>query len=404
MSPRGTLLRHGRACGRILAGSFYKWVYASDAKAARSLVRGYWLGEPRGSRAERSALDSLRLRAPGLECSGYMDGLERAEEIPFVFERPDTPALIRLREAFGLEKIASGPGGEYQAILRLGEWLGSRWDHGTDEVAGGLGGDLDAAETIRLGMQGKRYWCEVAARVAVQAFASLGWPARLATASRDGYVWEHGICEVWSGEHSKWIALDTDFNMVYESAGIPLSCYEICHDAPGLRDRGLLSVRRLGADKASLAMIDLLPYYAYVHIDMRSDWVSRRLRRGSPAGGDAATWWTARPEFGSHFSPKKRVDARARFDWPVNIAWTRLERVEYGARGGSYEIGAALCAYAPYPARYEMSLNGGEWRTFDASITLALPPGEHALATRVVPVHGWPGRAETLRMRLPPAP
>jgi hypothetical protein len=123
------------------------------------------------------------------------------------------------------------------------------------------------------------------------------------------------------------------------------------------------------------------------------------LRAGSPAGGDLATWWTARADFGRLLTPKRRMDARARFDWPVNRAWTRLERVR--ADKGGFALTAAIHAYAPFATRLQFSLNGEEWRDATGPMELLLPSGEHRLSARVVTGSGWAGKAETLHLRLP---
>lgn len=396
------MLPRGKALARMLASRILEALYASDRRPAEALWIKHWTPSPLRAKRERAVLEGIRKIVPGLECRDYLFALENAEGVPFVYESPDAPQLKSLRKAFDLDKVASGPGGEYASMLRLAEWLGSRWDHGTDEVPGGNGAGMDLVAVVRAGADGKKYWCEIAAKVGVLAFASLGWPARLATISRDGYTWEHAIIEVWSADHSKWVALDTDFNVVFEAGGIPQSAYELCHQGPELRAAGRLQARLLGPPKPSLPLVDLLPFYAYLHIDLRTDWHTRRLRSGSPAGGDRSTWWTARPDFPRLITAKVRMDPRERFDWPVNRAWVLLEKVEPLA-SARHRIEASVCAYAPHSRRVEISVDGGEWREAGERLVLELASGEHTLSTRVISAAGWTERAETVSIRLPVA-
>jgi len=296
---------------RTVSAHVGRRVYATDLTGASALVRRYWHPAPPALlTAHPHALPHLR----------------DVMNVPFVYESPDAPHLKRLRDAFDLHRLVASGTNEYEAMLSVGTWLGSRWDHGSDPLPGGTQ-EMDVGEVIRQGMRGKRYWCEVAAKVAVQTLTAMGWVARLACISSDGRNWEHGVADVWSNQFGKWFAMDTDFNVVHECDGVPLSSYELCHDGPALHRSGTLQRRVLGASKPSLPLIDLLPLYACVSLDLRSDWYTRRLRRASPAGGDLASWWTARNGFARSLAPKIRVESRERFDWPVTIAWLRPKAV-----------------------------------------------------------------------------
>ena len=234
----------------------------------------------------------------------------------FVYETADAAYLLRFRETYELESVIKDATSQYEAMLKLGNWIGTRFDHGIDPP--GSRQACDPVGLIATGERGAKYWCEIAARVTVQAASSLGWPARVITASRDGYTWEHGVAELWSDDFGKWFVMDTDFNVVYESNGVPLSAFELLHKGHLLQDTGKLDIRAIAPPKPSLPLIDMIPYYRYIHVDLRNDWCSRPLRRGSPAGGDLATWWTARPDIPPLLTAKTRVDDADSFDWTLN--------------------------------------------------------------------------------------
>jgi hypothetical protein len=376
-------------CARIVSTHVCKHVYRNDVAESDAIVRRYWVPAPPG--AESTVF-------PGVRCENGLSRLKDARATPFVYESPDAPHLKRLRDTFDLPKLIAGASTEYDAMLALGAWLGSRWDHGCDPIPGGTPA-MDVVHTIRQGMRGQKYWCEVASKVAVQGFAAMGWPARLVSASSDGRRWEHAVLEAWSSEFARWFVIDTDFNVVYEARGVPLSAYELCHDGLALQRQGDLHIRPLGAPKPSLPYTDQLPFFACISLDLRSDWYTRKLKRGSPAGGDLATWWTARPGFARSLAPKVRVDDRDRFNWPVNVAWLRLEDVQ--AVDGSYAVRARLHAYAPHFAAFQASVDDGNWTTVDGDVLqLGLSPGSHTIHVRIKTSSGGCGMSNAVRLHL----
>jgi hypothetical protein len=259
--------------------------------------------------------------------------------------------------------------------------VGSRWDHGTDIVPGG-NQVCNPSAVVESGMNGARYWCEIAARTSVQAAAALGWPVRAITGSRDGHTWEHAVAEIWSNQFGKWFLVDTDFNFVYEADGIPLSAFEITHDGPRLAAEGRLGVRRIGVDKPSLPLIDLLPFFDYIHLDLRDDWCTRPLRQGSPAGGDRATWWTSRPRLDHLFTAKVRQDDEQQFNWAVNAAMLNVARAVRVA-DGKVELELQPFGYSPFWRDFQLSLDGGGWQALGAGSTLALDAGPHVIGVRM---------------------
>ena len=363
---------------RTVSAHVGRRVYAGDLAAVSALVRCYWHPAPPPPK-----------RVPSLTVTDTLHRLRDVIDVPFVYESQAAPHLRRLRDAFNLPSLVTGGATEYENMLNVGTWLGSRWDHGNDALPGGTQ-EMDVVDVIRQGLRGKRYWCEVASKVAVQTFTAMGWVARLASTSSDGRAWEHSVADVWSNQFAKWFAIDTDFNVVYECDGVPLSAYELCHDGPALQRSGRLYGRLLGAPKPSLPLIDLLPLYGYVSIDLRSDWYTRKLRRASPAGGDLASWWTARRAFMRSLAPKVRVDARERFDWPVNIGWLRPRNVTPLRNVDAIRV--LPLAYSPVFNRFQLSVDGGDWRDADGEeVELRLSPGPHVLSARIITANGGVG-------------
>lgn len=234
----------------------------------------------------------------------------------FVPERPDAPHLQALRKRYDLDAVIAQASSEYDAQLKLAAWVGTRFEHGTDEVPGGRQ-VCDPVAVFQAGQNGARFWCEIAAYSMIHAASAVGWPARMITASTDGHTWEHAVAELWSTQHKKWFVVDTDFNVVFEHHGVPLSAWELVHDAPQLKQSGQLTVRRFAKFKEGLVPQDLLRLYAYAHADYRTDWCTRPLRQASPAGGDLNTRWTSRSGFEPKLTPITRASTRAEFEQVV---------------------------------------------------------------------------------------
>jgi hypothetical protein len=234
----------------------------------------------------------------------------------FVHERPDAPHLQALRKRYDLDAVIAQAPSEYDAQLKLAAWVGTRFEHGTDEVPGGRQ-VCDPIAVFQAGQNGARFWCEIAAYSMIHAANSVGWPARMITASTDGHTWEHAVAELWSTQHKKWFVVDTDFNVVFERQGVPLSAWELVHEAPQLKQSGQLTVRRFAKFKEGLVPQDLLRLYAYAHVDYRTDWCTRPLRPASPAGGDLNTRWTSRSGHEPKLTPIAQASSREEFEMPV---------------------------------------------------------------------------------------
>ena len=143
--------------------------YSADNKAVRNITDNYRVGN-RGLR-NSSSIDSwkdIEGQIPGFRVLGESGQPVATYDIPFVYEESDAPYLVALRESYGLENIVKDAPDEYGAMLSLGAWVGSRWDHGTDPPPGGFN-VCNAIEVIQAGETGSRFWCEIAARLMVHA-------------------------------------------------------------------------------------------------------------------------------------------------------------------------------------------------------------------------------------------
>lgn len=311
--PRRLLIRGAIAIGVAAAG-----IGVGVAAASRTT----------GLPASRVVEQTVRIVAAQVGRVVYRADLDTARELAkirghvpddpdvpvFVFERPDAPHLVALRTKYRLNEVVAGAKSEYEAQLKLAEWVGTRYEHGTDDPPGGRQ-VCDPVAVIESGARGARYWCEVAAYTMIHAAQSLGWPARMITGSTDGYTWEHAVAELWSSEHRKWYVVDADFNVVFETDGVPLSAWELVHEGPALKERGKLVVRRFAKLKEGLHPQDLLRFFSYAHLTFRTDWCTRQLPRASPAGGDQNTLWIARMGSEPRVTPVRKAPSQGEFEF-----------------------------------------------------------------------------------------
>ncbi len=325
-------LRTAEQLARIAMANVGKVIYQADAVQARKLAEASYVGE-----------------LP-------------EKIVPFVFESSDAPHLVALRERFDLEAVVAGPGGEYDAQLRLATWVGTRFEHGIDEVPGGRH-VCDPVAVIEAGQKGSMFWCEIAARTMMHAATAVGWPARVITASRDAYTWEHALAELWSNQFDKWFVVDPDFNVIFEADGVPLSAWELVHQGPALQASNRLVIRRFAPFKKGLDPQDLVQFFAYVHVDERSDWCSRRLPVGSPAGGDLATLWTARPGRGPALTAIPTASSREQFDFPLNRVRANVTKLT----GNRYSV--SLGTHSPVFHSFEQRVGNDPWQRISGHLS-----------------------------------
>ncbi|MBW2660895.1 MAG: hypothetical protein JRD93_02645 [Deltaproteobacteria bacterium] len=389
---------------RFLAVPVVAKLHTGDIQHGNDLRKTYWIGPGKLVKTPPTkSWQQMTTKLPGFAVLSSSYNQQGIHEIPFIYEKISAPQLVEVRNSYYIDRLLEGASDEYEAMLRLGAWVGTRWDHGMDDVPGGRS-SFRVSDVIKAGKCGSKFSCEIAAKVTIQAATAIGWPARLISASSDGYKYEHGIAELWSNQFNKWFIMDTDFNIVLESDGIPLSAFELCHMGHQLLESGRIHLRRFAPTKPSMSTMvqikDYINLFCYVHIDMRNDWYSRRLAPGSPAGGDLATWWTARPDLGPMLTAKIRVDDRDVFNWPVNTTWIFLGNITPAADG--YVLNVLLNGYSPYFEVFSIQLDDFAWQTLKSyQHSLVVSKGTHTIRARIKTKTGYEGPTASVTFHIP---
>ena len=183
-------------------------------------------------------LESVSLTVNRPSCTSWSVGGRSQQTLAkssyrFASGRHDEPRAERLRDRWKLEEVVRGSVSEWEAYLRLRQWVRDQWEDGWDMGAIDFCPPWDAMlileltrRKLSLGM------CTHYATVMSQCCAALGLNARTQI------MRSHCINEVWSTDHQKWVAMDiggdnndeTRFVYHFERDGEPLSAVE-CHEA-----------------------------------------------------------------------------------------------------------------------------------------------------------------------------
>lgn len=150
-----------------------------------------------------------------------------------LWEDPDHPCLVSLRQLMPEEALACGP--LMRRVGILSSWISSSWEH-TNSLRAAQYAPWDA-ETIlawgraQSGHGGQRPVVMYVhyAVMFVSCCAALRLPARCAVlkASTPGGFGGHFVAEVWSEEYEKWIMVDPTWDFSVWRGCTPLSITEI---------------------------------------------------------------------------------------------------------------------------------------------------------------------------------
>ena len=370
---------------RIVAQRPLAWLYSEDAEDAVDIANTYWHGDALVESSRLSEGMSLESGGGSIRVSNADTAPLPATTVPFVYQSPDAPYLVELRETFELDNVIANADSEYDAMIRLARWVGTAFDHGEDPLPTAQG-KHDPLAILKTGQAGAAYWCEVAAHTMTQAATSLGFVARLVTISHDGYDWSHAVTELWSNEFRKWVLIDTDFNVIYKDGGVPLSAAELV-DLNRDHEQGRVTFNHFAPSKPFFTkrngMFRLAPArIRYAHVDMRTDWRTRPLRRGSPAGGDLATWRYDYGRLDPLLSAIPRIESAQRFNWPMNGVDTWVSSLKQD--NGQLQLVFSSRTYSPNFVHFEWRVDGGDWnKSPDGKVTISLSEGVHRFEVRV---------------------
>lgn len=296
------------------------------------------------------------------------------------YEHYATPRLSELRAREQLDAVIAGAPTEFQAILRLRDWVAAQFPHTTPDPYPAWDA-LVILDEIRAGRTGG--FCAQFSQVLLQSLAALGVPARyIEIGTRDNPI-SHFPIEVWSNDFDKWVLIDADFILHYERNGVPLSAAEV-HDAYVSGQAAAVTVvegtRAPGhATPADLPERTFEMYY-YVRYPLKADHVFAPYEAAFDRLNDAVEFLDSRtvpweqstftsPYVANEVLAVQSTASQAMVDAPINQLWM-TPRVS-----GAAEVSVDLATNMPNVAY-------AEFRVVDAQ-GIAGPWQRHAAATFV---------------------
>ena len=319
----------------------------------------------------------------------------------FAYMQADEKRGRVLRERWQLDEVVRGAASEFEAFLRLRQWVREQWEDGWNM------GEIDycppwdamvilelTRRKLSLGM------CTHYATVMSQACASLGLVARTQI------MRSHCINEVWSGEHGKWVAMDaggdsddeTKFTYHFERDGVPLSALE-AHRAWVKQDYdGVVIVPQpppATGDRYEVAK--RLRLFERFMISMRNDELAT-MAPGEPEHGkgsyhyDGYLFWqdgetAPLPWFSNH------TERPGDLYWTVNRAKIHLQQGD-----SDDQLQVLLETETPNLEGFEIRADNGAWEDREAAFDWPLHSGENRLSVR--PVNAFGRRGEESRVRV----
>ncbi len=166
-----------------------------------------------------------------------------SNQLFFAFENYYSPRMNALREKYGLDAVVAGETDEWMRILLLRNWIHAHIrienDHPTPTRQEPFA-ILDAA------LAGGAFECTHFSIVQHAVLNSFGYVTRRLGAGpglKENGV-HHGINEVWVNKLSKWVLVDSKYDLHFEKDGVPLSALEIRDEV--WKDGGKSVVLRYG--------------------------------------------------------------------------------------------------------------------------------------------------------------
>jgi len=300
-----------------------------------------------------------------------------------------------LRKRYKVDKAVAGETDEWKRILLLRHWINSQMPVGDPTVGG------DAFRLLDYARGGGKSQCGqhmVVQNAVMNAYGyvtrCLGAGAGLTKEDRGGH---HGVNEIWSNTHCKWVLSDAKYDIHFEKNGAPLSALEVRDEL--LRDRGK-SVKIVQGPERKV--------YEGTGIEARVGtyrWISWEIQGNRHSGWGQFfssalvvleddyfrkhTWYRDhRPHWAYRAGYFVKTRHRGWIEWTPNVLSVRARR---NAKG----IGVSISSCTPNLKEYQMRESaGGEWRRVERSFTIArdaLTQARHEWRLRSVNMAGVAG-------------
>ena len=344
----------------------------------------------------RQDLVLLLKDTPSLAIREYDNSPIARSRFPFDYQKAPEPKLRALREAYNLAEVTGRGRSEFDRMVRLREWVKSRWAHGAPKAKNHA--SLDALQMLRRAEDGEQFFCHHYSVTFIQCCLALGWQARFVSTSTSG-PFGHSVAEVWSNEYAKWVVMDTDYNIHYTRDGVPLNALEL-HNAwlGSVQDvlqnvevvEGVPRPHYIHRNDVLYHLWHLLNYYFRFAVIMGNSFFGKGRKSSVLADVPAVRWYDDRTPRRARAQGKAACDTNRADDlyWPLNRTHISLTPLT-----GENGLRVFLNTLTPCFRGFEVRLDRGNWMPSDRRFTWALHPGVNTLEARSVNSYGCSGIA-----------
>lgn len=315
--------------------------------------------------------------------------------LPVRFEHSAAPRLAQLRAREQLDAVIAGAANEFDAILKLRDWVAAQFPH-TEPDPYPAWDAMIVLDEIRAGHTGG--FCAQFSQVLLQSLAALGVPARyLEIGSRDNPL-AHFPIEVWSNDFDKWVLIDADFILHYERNGVPLSAAEV-HDAYVSGQASAVTIVQGARAPGHPASTDLpeqtLELYYYVRYVLKADHVSAPFEAAFDRLNDSIEFLDARTlpwEQSPYTSPYvaneplalQTTSSQAMVDAPINQLWMMPRVSDAGEVSVDLATNMPNVAYAEARVIDALGVPGPWQRHVSPTFVWRVRAGDRVLEMRAV--------------------
>jgi hypothetical protein len=351
--------------------------------------------------------DGLLLVDRSVELGGHRATLKKLDTLPYVeseytrrfrFDSFENPKLRQLREGYHLDEVVAPGKDEFDRQVLLIDWAHKRFKRFGRPSTSAKG----ALEILQAIDAGHTFFCAQYEELFVSSAASLGWVDRPLALRRHrgvakvGGSTEHSVTEMWSNQHRKWVMFDPTANMYLERDGVPLNAYEIRQEWFYRDGTNLLFV--VGQERKKYRKPDLpirLEYFAgFGELAVHPDELDKYGFIGYIPNTDLMDKGY---DYGKMFIVKDALcdgtswHVRTVPAQPATDPYFPIGQAALTLRAQSGKLRVALETLTPNFERYEVRVDGGEWKPAEKDFAWSLHPGTNRLEARTLNKFGVTG-------------
>jgi hypothetical protein len=312
-----------------------------------------------------------------------------SNQLFFAFENYHSPRMKHLREKYGLDAVVAGEADEWKRILLLRNWIHA---HIRIENENPTRTRLETFALLDAALAGGAFECTHFSIVQHAVLNSFGYVTRRLGAGpglkeNGGH---HGINEVWVNKLSKWVLVDSKYDLHFEKDSVPLSALEIRDEV--WKDGGKSVVLRYGPERKTTtddpAVEKEKPTaetYRWVSFETSTNrftiypaTLSSTLVLLDDENFRNNVWYRGgKPAWFYNTPYALRTTQRDWIEWTPNVIASRVRVDGEKAR-------VSLASFTPNFKTFQMRIGEGTWRNCEDELDVPLVKGTNRFVFRTV--------------------